>query len=135
MTNQLPEIDPLAVLPARDGILHYLRCSNTGRPQQYVQRWCRCCWDRHLEVVPASGCAELLTFARYQRTYDARFPHPHVVAVVRLEEGVEALGVLPVTAECESLRIGDKVTLSVAAAGIPFVSPARREVNSKPSME
>lgn len=114
---------PADAIPlVRDGALHYRRCARSGRAQEYMHRRCLCCWDDALEIVPASGKAELVTWVRYHRTYHPQFPHPHTVAVARLAEGVEIFAALS-SHDSFPLRAGLPLQVEVGRDGALTVRP------------
>ncbi|MDO8280008.1 MAG: OB-fold domain-containing protein [Burkholderiaceae bacterium] len=118
-------------LPVRDGVLYFKRCAATGEAQPYMYQRCLCCWEDRLESVPASGRATIVTLARYRRTYHPDFPHPHTVAVARLEEGVEIIGMVS-EADAGAMNMGDAVRVHLDADGhVMLVPDARLDVCAK----
>ncbi len=109
-------------LPVRDGLLYFQRCAATGEAQPYMYHRCLCCWEDRLESVPASGRAKIVTLARYRRTYHPDFPHPHTVAVARLEEGVEIIAMVS-EADATAMNLGDAVRVHLDDGGRVMLVP------------
>ncbi|MDP3139320.1 MAG: OB-fold domain-containing protein [Burkholderiaceae bacterium] len=118
-------------LPVRDGVLYFMRCAATGEAQPYMYKRCLCCWEDRLEPVPASGRARIVTLARYRRTYHPDFPHPHTVAVARLEEGVEIIAMVS-EADAAAMNMDDAVRVQLDADGrVMLVPDARLNISAK----
>ena len=136
MSMMQPPSAPHAIDARLDPVVHgqlvFLRCVATRRPQAYGVRRCDCCWSNALEAVPAQGYATLVAAVRYGRTYDERWPHPHVVAVTRLAEGPEVFVVL-VNAPPTLPPRGASLRIVVDAVGVLRARMDEPEDNAQPT--
>ncbi len=103
-------LDPHDRRAVIDGVLRVRRCAHTHRPQEWRYGRCTCCWEDAFESVSACGIGTLVAAATYHRTYDESHIHPYVVAVVRLDEGID---VIAGCGDTHAWRIGDRVAVRV----------------------
>lgn len=108
---------------ARTGRLVLQRCRDCGRHVFYPRIACPHCQADALEWVEASGCGTIYSFTVVHANAPSAFAPdvPYVVAVVRLEEGVQMLTNIvecdPATLRCDQpvevvfVRRDDEFTL------------------------
>jgi uncharacterized OB-fold protein len=97
----------------RDRRLTVQRCQDCGKHVFLPQSFCPNCLSRSLSWVQASGTGSVVTYTVVWRPQTPAFEVPYVIAVVRLDEGVEMLTNL-VDAEPEQVSIGARVRVAFA---------------------
>lgn len=95
-TKPIPVVNPWAKPfweAAREGRLVIQQCSDCGKTIFYPRIACPDCFSDHVEWVEASGKGSIYTFTVVKNNAPSAFIQdiPYVVAVIRLDEGVQML--------------------------------------------
>ena len=75
----------------RDRRLVVQRCTACGRHQHYPRALCISCGSTDLTFDDAAGTGTVVSFTVVHRALSESFTPPYVVALVRLDEGVQVL--------------------------------------------
>ena len=75
----------------RDQRLVVQRCASCGRHQHYPRALCTACGSTDLTFDDAAGTGSVVSFSVVHRAPSDSFTPPYVVALVRLDEGVQLL--------------------------------------------
>jgi len=101
------------------------RCEDCATYVFIPQAFCPQCLGRSLGWVPASGTGAIVTYTVVWRPQTPAFEVPYVIAVVRLDEGVEMLTNL-IGVEPQQVSIGARVRVAFADVAehmtLPFFS-------------
>lgn len=95
-TKPIPVVNPWAKPfweAAREGRLVIQQCSDCGKTIFYPRIACPDCFSDHVAWVEASGKGSIYTFTVVKNNAPSAFIQdiPYVVAVIRLDEGVQML--------------------------------------------
>lgn len=114
-----------------EGRLRLQRCITCGMHQTFPQRHCRGCLSQELEWVEASGNGTLHSFSTVHRPPSPEFADkvPYVLGMVRLDDGVQLLGLIDVADESElALDVAVRAKVDTEHGGQPLLAfvPASR---------
>jgi uncharacterized protein len=102
------------------------RCESCSGYVFIPQAFCPHCLGRSLNWVQAAGTGSIVTYTVVWRPQTPAFETPYVIAVVRLDEGVDMLTNL-IDAPPEQVCIGARVRVrfvDVEDMTLPFFTPA-----------
>jgi uncharacterized protein len=111
-TKPIPVVNPWAKPfwdAAREKRLVIQKCSDCGKTIFYPRIACPDCFSDHVKWVEASGKGSIYTFTVVKNNAPSAFIQdiPYVVAVIRLDEGVQMLSNVvdcdPETLHCDML--------------------------------
>jgi uncharacterized protein len=89
----------------REGRLTIQRCQDCGTHIFLPQAFCPNCLGRSLSWIQSSGAGSVVTYTVVWRPQTPAFEVPYVIAVIRLDEGVEMLTNL-IDVEPEQVSVG-----------------------------
>jgi uncharacterized OB-fold protein len=116
----------------RDGRLIVQRCPDCQRYVFTPQAYCRYCHNLNLQWVDSAGVGTVITYTIVHRPPTPAFEVPYVIAIVRLDEGYEMMTNI-VDSPPESVRIGDRVQLTLMAISDEITLPCFRPLVDGPS--
>jgi uncharacterized OB-fold protein len=111
------------------------RCEQCSTPVFIPQAFCPNCLGRSLAWMQVSGTGSVVTYTVVWRPQTPAFEVPYVVAIVRLDEGVEMLTNL-IDVAPERVSIGARVRVTFADVAehmtLPFFTLADAAEESQP---
>lgn len=109
---------------ASEGKLVIPRCARCGHHEWIPQEFCSSCGAWSLTWEPVSGHGVVYSFSIVHAAQVPELQTPYVLAIVRLDEGVDLLTNI-VDCNAGDVRIGMPVTVKFMQRGSSFIYPFR----------